>query len=192
MEKASSKKKKDNMMKSFGNGKNKEHQTEQPPLWRDILALLGKIATLGILFVLLFTVLFGLLRNQDAGMYPGVKDGDLVVFYRLDKTYNAQDLLILDYQGQRQVRRVVAAAGDTVDITKEGLLVNGSPQQEQAIYEITERYDSGLELPLTLKEGEVFVLGDAREHASDSRIYGVVDTKKTLGKVMMIIRRREF
>lgn len=192
MEKASSKKKKDKVMKSFGDGKSKGHQAEQPPLWRDILALLGKIAALGILFVLLFTVLFGLLRNQDAGMYPGVKDGDLVVFYRLDKKYHAQDLLILDYQGQRQVRRVVAVAGDTVDITEEGLLVNGSPQQEKAIYESTKRYDSGLELPLTLKEGEVFVLGDAREHATDSRIYGVVDTKKTLGKVMMIIRRREF
>lgn len=167
-------------------------ENSQPPLWKDILALLGKIAALGILFLILFTFLFGMLRNQEVGMYPAIKDGDLVVFYRLDKKYQAQDLVVLDYQGHRQVRRVVAVVGDMVDITEEGLLINGSPQQEKAIYEDTERYDSGLELPLTLKEGEVFVLGDARENASDSRIYGVVDTKKTLGKVMMVIRRREF
>ena len=68
-------------------------------------------------------------------MYPNIKDGDLVVYYRLDKNYTARDLTVLDYQGSRQVRRVIAVAGDTVDITEDGLLVNGSPQQEPGIYE---------------------------------------------------------
>lgn len=53
-------------------------------------------------------------------MYPNIKDGDLVVYYRLDKNYTARDLTVLDYQGSRQVRRVIAVAGDTVDITEDG------------------------------------------------------------------------
>lgn len=162
------------------------------PLWKDILALLIKTGILLLLFLALFTFVFGMFRNQDPDMYPAVKDGDLVVYYRLDQEYIAKDLLVLDYEGKRQVRRVVAAAGDTVDITEEGLLVNGSLQQESGIYEETKRYAEGMDFPATLRDGEVFVLGDAREDAADSRIYGVVKTEETLGKVMILIRRREF
>lgn len=162
------------------------------PLWKDLLALAIKVGALFLLFVLVFYFVFGLFRNQDADMYPAVKDGDLVMFYRLDKEYAARDLAVLDYEGKRQVRRVVAVAGDRVDITEEGLTINGALQQEPGIYEETQRYARGMSFPETLKEGEIFVLGDAREDASDSRIYGVVDAQDTLGKVMLIIRRREF
>lgn len=163
-----------------------------PPLWKDVLALLVKIAVLAGIFGFLFTFVFGLYRNQDGDMFPSVKDGDLVVFYRLDDQYHASDCLVLDYQGRRQVRRVIAVSGDTVDITEEGLIINGVLQYEPNIYEKTFRYEDGLDFPITLKEGQVFVLGDARDNAADSRVYGPVNVKDALGKVMMVIRRREF
>jgi len=96
----------------------------------------------------------------------------------------------LEYRGQRQVRRVVATAGDTVDITGDGLVVNGALQQEPEIYQRTQRYADGASFPLTLSEGQVFVLGDARENAADSRIYGAVDVTNTLGKAIAILRQR--
>ena len=71
-----------------------------------------------------------------------------------------------------------------------GLLINGSLQQEQEIYQKTERYQEGGEFPLTVPEGQVFVLGDSRSGATDSRIYGSVEIEDTLGKVMTVIRRR--
>lgn len=169
-----------------------KNKTEQTPLWKDVLSLLIKIGILSMLFLALFTFVFGVFRNQDGDMYPAVRDGDLVVYYRLDKEYIARNLLVLDYQGKRQARRVIAAAGDTVNITEDGLTINGAAQQEPGIYEATNRYAEGMDFPVTLKDGEVFVLGDAREDAADSRIYGVVKTEDTLGKVMLVIRRREF
>ena len=90
------------------------------------------------------------------------------------------------------VRRVVAVEGDTVDITEDGLEVNGYLQQENLIYEKTRRYEEGIDFPVTLKANEVFVLGDARENATDSRVYGVVNIEETKGKVMLIIRKRGF
>jgi len=89
------------------------------------------------------------------------------------------------------VRRVVAQAGDVVDITADGLTVNGALQQEPDIYEPTLRYQTGTQLPVTLGPGQVFVLGDARDNATDSRVYGPVDTKDTLGKVIAIIKWRD-
>ncbi|MBY4797109.1 S26 family signal peptidase [Collinsella sp. AGMB00827] len=44
--------------------------------------------------------------------------------------------------------------------------------------------------PLTVGEGQVFLLGDNREQASDSRILGCVDIAKTEGKVVAILRTR--
>lgn len=159
-------------------------------IFKDILFLLLKIGAVILIFALIFTFLFGVCRNADGSMAPAIKEGDLAIFYRLDKNYLIHDTVVLEFGGEKQVRRVMAAAGDTVDITEEGLLVNGALQQETDIYFPTLPYADGVRFPLTLSEGQIFVLGDSRENATDSRIYGAVEIKDTLGKVMTILRRR--
>jgi len=168
-----------------------ESAPQKPPIWRDLLFLLVRIASILLAFVLLFTFLFGIIRYQEPSMAPAIKDGDLVIFYRYTKSgYLPQDAIALKIDGKKQIRRVVAAAGDMVDITENGLVINGALQQEPGIYQITERYAEGVDFPLTVPEGQVFVLGDNRAGATDSRIYGCVRVKDTLGKVMTVIRRR--
>lgn len=162
-----------------------------PSLLTELAQLLIKIAAICLALILLFTLMFGLHRNVDASMTPAIKDGDLVFFYRLDKSYVSQDTLLLRFEGAVQVRRVVATAGDVVDITAEGLIVNGAIQQEPGIRGVTQRYDTGVDFPITVEEGQVFVLGDNRTAAADSRVYGIVPVQDTLGKVITILRRRD-
>lgn len=163
----------------------------QPSLLRDLLFLILKIASIAVAFLLLFTFLYGIMRYEDPSMDPAVKDGDLVIFFRYSKAeYLPGDVIVLAYKGERQARRVIAMGGDLVEITDAGLLINGALQQEMEISQKTERYQDGVEFPLTVPEGEVFVLGDSRTGAADSRIYGCVKIKDTLGKVVTIIRRR--
>ena len=164
--------------------------SEQPTLAQDILQLFLKITIISIAFALVFTFLFGLHRVIDNSMEPAIQDGDLVIFYRLDKDYVATDTLVLEYEEKKQVRRVVAVAGDTVDVSEAGLTINGSLVQEDNIYEETLRFTDGITLPVTVGKGQVFVLGDMRTSSIDSRLYGVVDIDDTLGKVMSIVRRR--
>ena len=159
-------------------------------LWPELRALLLKITVIVGIVVLLFTFVYGLHYNREPGMYPAVKDGDLVLYYRLGKNYHANDVLLVVFEGKTQVRRVIATAGDTVDINEEGLTINGALQQEPDIYQETQRYAQGAAFPLTLADDEVFVLGDARENATDSRIYGSVKTRDTRGTVISILRRR--
>lgn len=173
----------------------KEGQTlpageKKSTLRQDLMFLMLKILTIAVMFILVFTFLFGIGRSVDISMSPSIKDGDLVIFDRLDKKYIKSDVLVLKFQGEVQTRRVIAVAGDEVDITEDGLVINGSPQQEKDIKGKTFRYDTGVKFPLKVGEGEVFVLGDNRENSTDSRVYGSVKVKDTLGKVMTIIRRR--
>jgi len=166
-----------------------EHPS-QPSAWRELRALGIKLGIIIGAALLLFNFVYGLHYSRDPSMNPSVKDGDLVIFYRCARKYRAGDLILVTFQGKKQVRRVVATAGDTVDIIEEGLLINGALQQEPGIYQKTQRYADGISFPLTLQEGQVFVLGDARENATDSRIYGPVSIKDTQGSVFTNLRRR--
>ena len=172
----------------------KEHPAPKHAQERSVLKELGSLGIKIMIIVgmaaAIFTFVYGFHYNTDPDMSPAVKDGNLVLYYRCDKSYHSGDLILLTFQGNNQVRRVVAIAGDTVDITEEGLIVNGALQQEPDIYQITERYADGIEFPITLEEGQIFVLGDAREGATDSRVYGAVNVDDTHGTVITILRRR--
>ena len=72
-------------------------------------------------------------------MKPAIRQGDLIVSYRLDKNYTFHDLVAIVQDGKKQVGRVVAVEGDIVDIDGEGLKINGMYIQESEILEKTER-----------------------------------------------------
>ena len=168
----------------------KKKKTGMALVLRDLTGLLIKIGLILLVVVLAFTFLFGAFRNADPGMLPAIKDGDLVFYYRLDKYYHSGDVVAAKYNGRTITLRVAAVAGDVVDVTENGLYINGSLQYESTVYEKTYRFEEGVDFPLTVREGEVFVLGDAREHAADSRVFGPVKISDTMGKVMAIFRRR--
>ena len=128
------------------------------PLWKELSFLILKIASILLIAVLLFTFMFGFVRYQEPHMDPAIKDGDLVLFYRHTKgEYLPGDTVVLEFEGQKQVRRVIATAGDIVDIAEGGLYINGALQQEAEIYQRTERYADGIDFPLTVPEGQVFL-----------------------------------
>jgi len=165
-------------------------ESKSPTVWHDLGMLGLKIGVIALITVALFSFVYGFHYNVEPGMNPAVKDGDLVLFYRLNKNYTAGDLALVSFQDETQVRRVIAVAGDTVDITDHGLIVNGALQQELEIFGETELFTDGPDFPMTIGQNEVFVLGDSREIAVDSRLYGAVDKDDTLGKVITILRRR--
>jgi len=164
---------------------------ERPPsLLREFGTLGIKIGVVAVISVIIFTFVFGFYYNNEPGMFPSVKDGDLVMYYRLNSGSQVRDLVVVSFQGQQQVRRIVAIGGDTVDITEQGLIINGSLQQEREIYQLTHRFAEGTAFPLQLGPNEVFLLGDAREDSIDSRIYGPVNRDDIQGTVISILRRR--
>lgn len=160
-------------------------------LKQEIKELGIKIGLLIIVFSVLFGFCFGFIANPDDSMSPAYCEGDLVLYYRLDRTYVSNDTVVMKYKDRTIVRRVVAVEGDTVDINEDGqLMVNGFVQQESHVFTKTYPYKEGIEFPVTLKKDEVFLMADNRDNAQDGRIFGPVKRSDIKGSVMLVCRRR--
>lgn len=158
----------------------------------DLIFLLLKIAIFIILLAMMFLLVFGIYRCSDNMMAPAFKDGDLAIYYRLQNEYHSSDMVVLEKDGEMQIRRIIAKSGDSVEITEEGLKINGYLQQEAGIYTETLPYTEGISFPLTVGRDEYFVLGDNRINAKDSRIYGTVSKEEIKGTVITLLRHRGF
>lgn len=156
----------------------------------ELLFLLAKIVILAGLLLATFVFIFGIFRCEDNAMYPAIKSGDLIFYYRLQKNYNTSEAVVIEKDGEMQVRRIIAGEGDVVEITADGLKINGYLQQETGIYSETLPYTEGIEFPLKIGKDEYFVLGDTRTNTRDSRLYGAVKRNEIKGSVMTLLRRR--
>jgi signal peptidase I len=141
---------------------------------------------------LLFSVVAGIAVVQGDSMKPNLTNGSAAVFFRLDHTYRRNDIVIFQPAGKTEllIKRVAAVAGDKVDIDdKTGtFLVNGAPEQESLFIGKTFSRSGGVTFPFTVPNGCVFVLGDNRETALDSRVIGTVGTDGIIGKVVFEIK----
>lgn len=153
-------------------------------------ALAEKIAAIAICGYLALSFLFGVGIVNGEGMYPRLRDGDMVIFYRLEAEQNVSDVVAYAKNGVLYYGRIVAMGGDTVDLNADGqLIVNGSVQQEE-VFSATSAEGRATVLPVTLAGNEVFILGDNREYAQDSRDFGPVAKGDIKGKVISLLRNR--
>ena len=134
------------------------------------------LRTIGLVLVvyILFFHIVGLTMMPGKDMYPRLDVGDLLLFYRIDRTPKFQDVIVIDKQltedtrtgekdfvrkaldwlgfkdpeapeTKRYVCRVVGAPGDTVDISMQyGLRLNGNVQIESNIFYPTQPYEEGV------------------------------------------------
>lgn len=154
------------------------------------VSLLLRVIVLAAAGWLLFTQVFLLAQNTGLGMFPALKDGDLMVVFRLQPDYAKNDVVAYRADGERYVGRIAAAAGDVVMIDEDGTLtVNDAVQTGEILYPTYAR-EGGLEYPYTVPEGCLFVLGDYRTQTVDSRDFGAIPMESVEGKVITILRRR--
>ena len=85
------------------------------------------------------------------------------------------------------IKRVIGEEGDEVNINfqKGEVWVNGVLQKEDYINTPTNRFE-GVEFPVVVPKGCVFVLGDNRNNSSDSRhpLIGMIDRRYINGKAV--------
>ena len=156
---------------------------------QDLVSLLARIAVIVVCAWLLFTQVFLLTQAKGNSMFPAVKDGDLVLGCRLEKDYAKNDVVVYERSGTLRVGRVLARGGDIVTLSESGVVeVNGSAQGGGILYPTYPK--SLLSYPYAVPEDSVFILGDCRTQAEDSRDFGPVQCSAVKAKVITLIRRR--
>ena len=150
-------------------------------------------------FLLLIWILFfkiiGITHMPNEDMSPRVDAGDLLIFYRLDRSPSFQELVVFEKEveeGKKEmfVGRVIAVPGDTVDINMGNRpVVNGRAISETMIFYDTPKRGERVNYPVTLGHDEYFILVDGRKDGMDSRYFGPVTKDEILGTVITVIRR---
>jgi len=140
-------------------------------------------------------------------IYPGSNEGKISQYI---------DLPVPPFNTLDYVKRVVGLPGEEIHVRNNVLHINGVAQERQmqdsvefiddrcrknATRAYTENLDGlehtilnaasyGLRLgdygPRTVPEGHVFVMGDNRDHSSDSRVWGFVPVENIKGKARMV------
>ncbi len=143
--------------------------------------------------VLIFVFVARVIDVVGYSMYPTLDNGDKIVITRWAGDYEQGDIVVLRKDTLREepiVKRVIAVAGQTVDIdfTLGIVYVDGEALEEDYVNELTYTQED-FEGPITVPEGCVFVMGDNRNNSTDSRDdrVGCVDTRYIMGKVIFRI-----
>lgn len=110
------------------------------------------------------------------------------------KTPHQNDIVVFRFPKNPDVdyiKRVIAVAGDTVEIRNKIIYINGKPYDDKYGTFIDpfirppgdKRDNLG---PFTVPEGSLFVMGDNRDNSNDSRFWGYVDLEAVRGKAFII------
>lgn len=143
--------------------------------------------------ILIFIFVARVVSVEGSSMYPTLCDTDKLITSNLFYTPKQGDVIVFQtdsYGKEPLVKRVIAVGGQTVDIDFESgtVYVDGKALDEPYVNEPTyEREDFSGEI--TVPEGCIFVLGDNRNHSTDSRCkdVGFVDERCIIGKVLFIV-----
>jgi signal peptidase I len=144
---------------------------------------------------LLATTTVQTVRVVGTSMYPSLHDGDLLIASKIDYRVHPierGDIIILKDPldpSRDFIKRVVGLPGDHVRIRDHQVLVNGNPLREPYVrapwIETGDWPGPGPNDAEVVPGGSYFVLGDNRDHSSDSRIFSSIRQDAIDGKAVV-------
>ena len=150
-----------------------------------ILRFEKEFIVIAIAVFLLLKFVVGLSWVSGNSMYPTLKNNQPVFYNRLAKNYERGDIVSIRMpSGEYMVKRIVAVAGDTVDLRDGTVYINDVAESGDWVTQASEPQSVTVSYPLTISEGHVFVLGDNREVSIDSRTYGQMAMTQIRGRLM--------
>lgn len=173
-------------------------------LFSDALEILETGLFFVILVLFFFTYFTRPVTVDGTSMVPTLDNADMLLLYGLFYEPKPGDIVVIDNHNshvynwagelveqdasleERIIKRVIAVAGQEimVDPMHGTVSVDGEVLQEDYINELTMTDDGAIPFPTVIPEGYIFVMGDNRNHSSDSRhpYVGLVSVDDVMGK----------
>ncbi len=161
-------------------------------------AVLGVVETL-VFTLVIFFVIQGFVAQpfqvQQHSMERTFTPGDYVLVDRLSHLWSpyARGQVIVFHPpataasgGQPYIKRIIAVAGDTIEVRDGQVFVNGAALDEPYLFRdgvgATEPTDASGETRWVVPPGDLFVMGDHRQASSDSRVFGPIAVSSVIGR----------
>ncbi len=153
------------------------------------------LAALAVLVLSLFVGRF--IGVQGDSMLPTLQNGNLVLLQSAGYTPQNGDVVVVATHAFESdtpiIKRIIAKGGQSVaiDYATSTVYVDGEPIPEPYLGEdmvpVPDQFAG--EYPITVPEGHLFIMGDNRNHSSDSRrsTIGLVDERAVLGKALWVV-----
>ncbi len=178
------------------NKKNKAKEQVSPEVQarREAYDWIQSLISALLICVLVFVFVIRIMDVNGSSMVPTLKNGDKVLVSGLLYEPDRGDIVVFkkdSYNDNKAlVKRVIAVAGDTVNIDFDNgiVYVNGEAIEEAYLDGST---NNKLDFigPQTVPENCLFVMGDNRNASTDSRDkrIGMVDKRLVIGKVLLVV-----
>lgn len=148
-----------------------------------------------VVVTMLLTFVFRQVTVSGSSMYDTLENGDRLIITNMFYEPQVGDIVVISHgqnYGKALIKRVIALEGQTLSIDFEtgDVVVDGVLLDEKYITGKTIKDPrSPLEVPSVIPEGYVYVMGDNREHSSDSRNtnIGLIKKSDIVGKAQFRI-----
>lgn len=153
-----------------------------------LLSTVSALVIVAAVAVLVSMLALPVLQVVGESMTPSIFQGEIVVAPK-GSAFQKGDVIAFYYNNKILVKRVIANAGEWVNIDADGnVFINDVPLDEPYL---TEKAfgDCNITLPYQVPDGKIFVMGDHRATSSDSRntAVGCVAQEQVVGRVVLRI-----
>ena len=139
------------------------------------------IIVLVVVFIRTFIVTPGIVNGES--MESTLYDGDFVLVNKIGLWFGIDrfDIVVVKYEDDTIIKRVIGLPGETVKYASNVLYIDGKEVETPIEFEVTDDF--------TMKAGEneYIVLGDNRNVSKDSRVIGPVNRKNIKEKVKLVL-----
>lgn len=143
------------------------------------------LVTVAAIAVLVATLWLPVLQIYGGSMSPTLEDGQIVVSTTVNKLESG-DIIAFYYNNKVLVKRVIAGAGQWVNIDETGNVYINNAFLNEPYLKKRALGNTDIEYPYQVPEGKIFVMGDERETSIDSRTstVGCIAREEIIGKIV--------
>lgn len=165
---------------------------------RALSSLLEFIKTVAMIVIVAFLVRFYLIQPfivEGSSMEPNFHNGQYLLVDKISYRFRPVgrgDVVVFHpptRPGLNYIKRVIALPGDSIEIKDGEIVVNGVRLEEPYLdgEQTLVRNSAVANLKSKLASDEYFVLGDNRDHSSDSREIGSIPRSNIVGRAWLVV-----